>query len=178
MLVHLVAVTHFLNTQKAKSTVLSPVIEKNVSYNKVESVVPKLSSFVSADDRFASLLGSTKRLPSSVKISPVVIPRQHVNSAENKDTHATNGSLRNYSTEAKTNGHEMHLETSTVIQESKQVNEVGPPCNFILTTYMIVNTKCISLSMLLVIIHVIIIMIHIISRMLSLKKLAQSAYTL
>ncbi|KAK3774243.1 hypothetical protein RRG08_050748 [Elysia crispata] len=93
---------------------------KNVSYNKVESVVPKLSSFVSADDRFASLLGSTKRLPSSVKISPVVIPRQQVNSAENKDTHATNGSLRNYSTEAKTNGHEMHLETSTVIQESKQ----------------------------------------------------------
>ena len=57
---------------------------------KTISAKPRGNNFVSADDKFASLLGSTKRLPGSVQISPSVVPRLGTHSAEGGGSRSIN----------------------------------------------------------------------------------------
>ncbi|RUS78432.1 hypothetical protein EGW08_013806 [Elysia chlorotica] len=90
--------------------------------NKAVPAVPKPNSFVSADDKFMSLLGNTRRQPASLQISPAAISRQPTvaNSAEIRDAGVKNDWQRNCSTEARTNGHGMHVTTKTVVQRNKE----------------------------------------------------------
>ncbi|GFS15397.1 coilin-like isoform X1, partial [Elysia marginata] len=84
---------------------------------------PKRTNFVSADDKFASLLGNTKRQPANVQISPAVMSRH---AAESPDARNTANHSPTVSRPKSTEPSQMRLKAADQAMTTKVDEPPGP----------------------------------------------------